>query len=255
MISKDNQGCTSSRVYTGSHVAAAEHFRLSKWYLDCTDGDGHTVIAYRAELHWRAVHVHYAAVVGDSSSFRESPEPIQLGDTLRWQAPALDLEAEWQAIDPPAECQLLGCIEWNCVMPRARACVRAGGRTIRGLGYAEHLTMTTPPWQLPLRELRWGRFLSEQDGLVWIECLGDEPVMIALHNGVAVEPERLWGLGLEPGRVLREGVLGDGVLGTIPRLRKLLPVRMLDLHESKRLSRGTFDGASGWAVHEVVLWP
>ena len=50
-------------MYTGSHVAAAEHFRLSKWYFDCTDQDGHALVAYRAELYWRAVHLHYAAVV------------------------------------------------------------------------------------------------------------------------------------------------------------------------------------------------
>ena len=43
------------------------------------------------------------------------------------------------------------------------------GVVLRGLGYAEHLSMTIPPWRLPIDTLRWGRFLSPERSVVWID--------------------------------------------------------------------------------------
>jgi hypothetical protein len=63
-------------------------------------------------------------------------------------------------------------IRWHCVCPNADATIRIGDDTVQGLGYAEHLTMTLKPWRLPFDELRWGRFLSAADTLIWIQWRG-----------------------------------------------------------------------------------
>ncbi len=229
-------------------------FRLSKWYMDCVSDEGEVFLAYWAELRWRAVRLNYASVLGGCSSLRETPAPVWSDGVLRWNAPPLGVTGTWRALDPPVRESLLeGACNWNCVAPRARAEVRLGGRAIRGLGYAEHLTMTVSPWRLPIDELRWGRFLSETEGVVWIEWSGEKSASLRWHNGVrsagALEVE------FRDREVLREGKLVETALRVIPNVHKLFPARILGLRESKWRSRAALGPAEGWAIHEVVRWP
>ncbi len=132
--------------------------------------------------------------------------------------------------------------------------------------------MTIPPWRLPIRELRWGRFLAD-DGrasAVWIDWRGPRALSFAAANGAPCAAAEIGEtrvvLGDPPAtvdmtdpRVLRDGPLARTVLGRIPGLRKRLPVRILETRETKWLSRGALEREgirrAGWAVHEVVRWP
>jgi hypothetical protein len=230
-------------------------FHLSKWYLDCVSGEGEVFLAYCAELRWRALRLHYASVLGHSSSLREVPAPVWRGDgVLEWNAPALGVTGRWEVLDPPIQETLMdGACQWRCLVPRARAEVRVGDRSLLGLGYAEHLTMSVPPWRLGIQELRWGRFLSETDGLVWIEWRGPKPARLRWHNGVRAGEELK--LEIRDREVLREGPLIETALSFIPNIRKLFPARILDLREAKWRSRAALGATEGWAIHEVVEWP
>ncbi len=129
--------------------------------------------------------------------------------------------------------------------------------------------MTIPPWQLPFDELRWGRFLSAEDALVWIDWRGAHSLNLTFHNGDCVEHAALTddelvagelSLALDRGTVLREGALVETALNTIPGIQKLFPFRILRVHERKWLSRGVLrkpgaEPSAGWAIHEVVRWP
>lgn len=237
--------------------SAAETFHLSKWYLDCVSDEGEVFLAYRAALRWRALRIHYASVLGRDASLRKSPSPVEGAGVLEWRAPSLEVEGRWERLDPPIRRTLAEGVEWDCVQPRARAEVRVGRRLFRGLGYAEHLTLAIPPWLLPLDELRWGRFLSPTDGLVWIDWRGPQNRQLVFHNGVSLDS--LPGLDLEDGLVLRDGSLAETVLSVIPKFERLFPSRILRLRESKWRSRGILrragaPDARGWAIHEVVRW-
>ena len=70
-------------------------------------------------------------------------------------------------------------VDWHCVLPRGP--VSAGA--FNGLGYAEHLRLTIPPWRLPIRTLRWGRFLSPRNSLVWIDWQGGFTSRTLFLNG------------------------------------------------------------------------
>lgn len=233
--------------------SARSRFHLSKWYLDCVSGGGEVFLAYCAELRWRALHLRYAHVLGKSSSLREVPAPVWNDGVLEWNAPALGVSGKWRALDPPIEETLFdgGC-QWRCLAPRARADVSVGNDFLHGLGYAEHLTLTVPPWRLGIKELRWGRFLSETDSLVWIDAL-PAPRGLRWHNGVRGGDELK--LEIQDRAVLRQGALAETALSIIPNVRKLFPKSVLGLGESKWLSRATYAGREGWAIHEVVEWP
>jgi hypothetical protein len=132
------------------------------------------------------------------------------------------------------------------------------------------LELTLPPWRLPIWELRWGRFVTHGHSLVWNHWKGPRPLSFVALDGATGEAAEVsetrvvvGGSGAvlemrEP-RVLRSGRLGQTALSKIPLVREHLPLRMLQVRETKWLSRAALsvDGATheGWAVHELVRWP
>ena len=266
----------------GSSLNSGSNFLLSKWYLDCVSEGGSAFIGYATSLRWGGLSLNYSSVLRHRSdesadmdtTLQEFSAPKVAGSSIKWSSPRLKVVGTWEANARPFKRTLLdsadGRIEWNCLHPRARAEVLIGeGQKLAGLGYVEHLTMTIPPWRLPFDELRWGRFLSDEDALVWINWRGAHSLNLSFHNGLCVENARLTdhefeadeiGLNLLENTVLREGPLVETALSMIPGVRGLFPFRILRTRECKWLSRGVLkrgdaEKSVGWAIHEVVRWP
>lgn len=260
-------------------------FSLSKWYFDCVAEDGRAFIGYLAELRWKSLSIHhYQSSLLHSNgeetqtrfSLRSALPPSISGSALTWKSSPLRIDGTWNALEPPVRATILdsdaGAIEWHCLQPRATASVRIGkSAAVCGLGYAENLRMTIPPWRLPLKELRWGRFLSATDSLVWIDWRGPYSKQVVFHNGVEAQAEsiteqqvvlydRAVMLNFEESFVLREGTLAKTALSKIPNVQKLFPQSLLGIRECKWKSRAVLHrngipDTRGWAVHEVVQWP
>lgn len=259
-------------------------FVLSKWYFDCVAEDGRAFIGYLGELRWKSLSIHFQSLLLHSAregtqtrySLRRGPPPNVSGPALVWKSSPLRVEGTWTALESPVQATILesdaGAIEWHCLQPRATARVRAAkAGAVCGLGYAEHLRMTIPPWRMPLKELRWGRFLSDTDSLVWIDWRGPYSKQVVFHNGAEVRAERITEqqvilrdpkviLDFEESFVLREGILAKTALSKIPNVQKIFPASVLGIRECKWKSRAVLcrDGkamSSGWAIHEVVQWP
>ncbi len=233
-------------------------FHLSKWYLDCVTADGQVFLAYWARLRWRALTLNYSSVLDGPCSIKPCPEPACAGDRVEWHAPELGVDGVWHALDPAASRTLYdsnGAVDWHCVLPRGRAEIRYGNQCLHGLGYVEQLTMTVPPWRLPIDELHWGRLLTESGSLVWIDWRGPSPLQVVLRNGVLADSALVAEVHLDRSLVLRDGVLGGTALSVVPRIDRLFPFRILQVQETKWRSHGVLDGVSGWAIHEVVRWP
>ena len=253
-------------------------FSLRKWYLDCVGDSGDLCIAYRAELNVAGAQLATASLLRFDDrgglrsrwTVRSCPEPSG-EDVLSWQAPPLDLSARFERRDPSCSATLLdgpgGTVRWTCTHPRAAVEMRIAGEVLRGIGYAEVLDLTVPPWKLPIDELRWGRLLTVSHGVVWIEWRGSHPQRLVLVDGIPTSGE-VEERGLRAGgarallhepRVLRSGRIGETVVSAVPRLERLVPGRILGLEETKWRSRGTLQIGSckeeGWAIHELVRWP
>jgi hypothetical protein len=250
---------------------------LVKWYMDCVTEEGDVAIVYCADLRWHGVHAVLCSVlegneehVGTStsiSSYRVSSD----GGRISADLPKLGVSGTWEADAAPVERTVYehgaGHMHWNCLQPRSLVRVRIGDRELSGLGYAECLTMTIPPWQLPMCQLRWGRFVSPQDSLVWVDWQGTYETSFAIMNGNEFKPLTVsetavavdgTTLRIEAGLPLRSGRLGSTILPGAPAIAKLLPLSIFNVEEHKWRSRGELAAqdrtSGGWVIHEVVHW-
>lgn len=256
-------------------------FLLTKWYLDCVAENGDVVILYVADLRWNALTVHYGSLltvfggrVGSTSSVRGGAMPEVQDGTIAVSLPQLDVKGTWQLLRSPIQRTIFesehGSVDWNCLQPMSQVDLLFRGTTrLTGRGYAECLTLSVLPWKLPMRELHWGRFLSDRDALVWIDWRGPHQRRVVFHHGKERQAKSITESGivfadsdaqleLDRGLVLRQGRLGDTVFPGASRLVELLPRSILSVNECKWRSRGLMHSlgaeSSGYAIHEVVKW-
>jgi hypothetical protein len=249
--------------------------------MDCVAENGDALILYVADLRWNALTVHYGSLLtvlggrfGSNSSLRRGAIPQVRDGTIEVNLPHLDIEGTWRGARSPIQRTIFegehGSVDWHCLQPMSQVDLRLRGTTrLTGRGYAECLTLSVPPWKLPMHELHWGRFLSEQDAVVWVDWRGPHQRRLVFHNGeerevksineseiLFVDPNAR--LELDRGLVLRQGQLGDTAFSGVSRLAKLLPRSMLSVNEHKWLSRGFMHSpgaeSAGYAIHEVVKW-
>jgi hypothetical protein len=259
-------------------------FELSKWYADCISDQGDAVIIYHAELRWRAAALSYASLLTRRAgcpprarySLRKHPAPALHADQIVWESPHWRAAGSWRDLSPRHENVLFesesGSLAWSCLAPRAASAVQIDPEpAIEGWGYAEHLRLTIAPWRLPIRRLRWGRFVNATDALVWIDWSGSYNTRVVYLNGSSVcateigdgelvLAENAAVLSLDTGTMLRDGLLGSTALSVIPQLDRLFPSSILKMRECKWLSRAVLrrpghPDSTGMAIHEVVDWP
>ena len=265
-------------------MAEASRFSLSKWYLDCVTDEGEAFVGYSASLRWKALSLEYSSIlvrrmtgeIQTRTTLHGGMHPFASGDTVQWDCPSLKLKGSWQATQRPIRRTVFEDfdtpLEWSCLQPRAAAEISVTGiGTFKGFGYVDYLNLPAQPWKLLVDELRWGRYLSETDSVIWMDFKGPCPETLVFHNGALCDNghvtdfEITLGAGrprllFEDSQPLREGVLASTALSVIPSINKLLPARMLNTEERKWRSRGILkDGDSilgtGWTIHEVVRWP
>jgi hypothetical protein len=261
--------------------SSGRNFSLQKYYLDMVTSEGLYFIGYSAELNWGSIRVSYSATLhhpkisGISSGpvLSSSEGPIENDPVLTWSSTRLGFEGQWQRL-VSGESQILhqhgsGLVEWNCLQPSARVVLKtASDSAYHGLGYVEFLRMTMPPWQLGLKNLLWGRFVSEEHSVVWIEWRGKHPLALLICNGETISNPAIFEdgvrctkfeLSLERAETIRTGSIGKTLVSKIPSILRTDSIEFLGGQEEKYVSRGTlaFVGGSshtGWVVHERVSW-
>ncbi len=253
--------------------AACSVFELTKWYADAVSADGDFWLGYCAHLRCGRFSIPYSSVLdaaGQRHSLTGWQPDLSRASEIRWVAPSLAIDARWRRGPTEIHRRLLegkhGIVDWRCLVPGSAASTCA----VAGLGYVECLRLTIPPWRLPIRKLRWGRFLSSRHSLIWIDWQGEVSIRLVFQNGHEAVPIRLdddeilLGDGtratFDRGLTIRHGALGATVLDAIPGLRRVAPARIFQVEERKWRSRSTLtvpgeDADYGWSIHEVVEWP
>lgn len=272
-------------AFPGVQVPAtrgAAPFTLSKWYLDCVAPDGRVAIGYWASLAWRDLSITWQQVTlhepgkppRRQSNLSASPPPDVGVDAITWRAPALDCTVVVRSRHRPIQQRLLddnsGIVEWRADAPAAAVSVSLGGcAPMHGTGYAERLLVTVLPWHLPIRELRWGRWIdaAAHHSVVWIDWRGESPRTWVFVDGMlaassAVTDERVSAgtvdLRIGERRTLDTSSLSQ-IAATIPPLRAVVPRSLLALQQTRwcsdaTLTDGNAPALNGQAIHEVVVF-
>lgn len=248
---------------------------LRKWYLDCVAADGVAWIGYWGRLRWGPLRVSFVSSLvhdGDETTtatrVRADAEPRHDGDAVRWSAPSLGVELELAPRVGGVAKELHEGVTWRCVAPCGDAVVHLPGRTLQGRGYAEVLEMRVPPWQLPIRELRWGRVLGTRTSLVWIQWTGAKPLQVIARDGAFVEAASIADdevrladgtrVTMSQRSPIREARLAE-TLRPLRAVAPLLPRALTGSVEQKWRSRGTIAPPerpidTGWVIHELLTF-
>lgn len=254
-------------------------FRLEKLYLDCVSPQGNVFIGYAARLRYGLFRLNYGAVITKSGELPDTQrQTFRFGEltasesVVEWDNPALRVRGSWTTRSRIPRTDLLdgpdGGIEWECLGGSCAAEVLLDGAVISGSGYAERLVMTIPPWKLPFRELRWGRFIGDapEDQITWIDMrdgldrgwiwhasrllpgsVGDEEIAVGSAR-----------LRFEISSPVRAGNVADRMLGRLGFLRFLIPRGARNINESKFSGKGKLlrpgSESDGTFINEVVKW-
>jgi hypothetical protein len=252
---------------------------LVKWYLDAVEPSGDATIAYWTSLDWLGVSLSWHNVTRyergrppeERSSLHGVPPPTIADGHVAWRSERLSLETIHEPSAPSVTRTLYddtaGRIVWECVAPAARARFDRGGVTTAGTGYVERLTMTVPPSALPMDELRWGRWISDDaaQAVAWIDWRGITPRHWVVVNGAVASDASVRNdgvdspagrLALGAPRTLHDRSVGRMLrgIGALARVATGIP---LTWRESKWCCRAAFTSptlgtSQGWTIHEIV---
>jgi hypothetical protein len=158
---------------------------------------------------------------------------------------------------------------WNCHHPKALAEIKYNGNIYKGFGYAETLLCPIKPWNLPIDELRWGRFLSEAYSLIWIIWKGKYPVNKIFFNSQEYNDtifkddsinfgDGTYQLKFSEIQLIRKGKV-SGLFSRMPLLKIFFNHSILNSVEIKykaktTLSQSSIFLSSGWSIFEIVTW-
>lgn len=252
-------------------------FLLEKWYMDVVSDDATAAIGYFSILRWKKFSLTYSGLilrnkqgeVAIKNSFKNISSPLWSGTQLQWNTEFL--KSGWSAISPPIQIDLLKnknqFIEWNCFMPKGHGKAIIGDTSVEGLGYAEKMTLNIAPWQLPIKELFWGRFLSSDYSIIWIEWRGPQPKLLIWVNAELENNGTISNDGIQVGKMklifqtkfeLRSGNIGETIFKGIRKVLSIFPASIFQLHEKKwcGVANLTTNGQqfTGTYIHEHVIW-
>ncbi len=261
-------------------------FLLKKYYMDLVTPQGDVVLCYASELKLGVMTIRHASVlcveqgkeVKSFQTFTRGVMPTLEGSHCHWHCSCLKVRGEWEAMMSPVEAQCLYEAEpgkdiiWQCLMPRAKGRIILNNQCYEGEGYVECLTMRLEPWNLPMKQLEWGRFHGvDGETCVWIRWSKGRCLSLFIQgNNVKKGCKDLdiredgkimtgnhFGMVFEESQVLRHGDISKTALRYLPKAAKmLLPQSILHLEETKWLSKTFFTtyekNDHGYSIHEIV---
>ncbi|MDX1762523.1 MAG: hypothetical protein R3218_10245 [Christiangramia sp.] len=260
------------------------NFHLNKWFLDFIGNNGESMIFYAAKLSWKGMTVHYASWIHYHpekdfkirSHFRNVQIPEKKDMQITWHDDKFMISGSWEAIGKPLQARIFedddGYLDWNCFQPASKVRLKIKDKVTEGIGYVEQLILTTPPWHIQMDNLRWGRFHSLSDTMVWIELRkenkqqwlwlnGEKIINCSIEDDQIRSQEKNFLLNLDRGVVLEYEKkiyhVVHKLLRYLPGFNKLMPTNFLMAQNNKWLSKGEFQNkgnpvTQGMAIHEWV---
>jgi hypothetical protein len=256
-------------------------FKIRKLYLDCIDNQGNCFIIYWAKAEFFLFRFTYSGLLFcdadgltiERSTLRKSTEP-EIDGTIIFNNKFLRTGISLSRSDNPIMKLIYkdsknNELIWDCHHPRAIAEINYNGSISKGLGYAETLLCPINPVDLPVDELRWGRFLSDSHTLIWIHWKGSYPLNNIFLNGIeyndaifendsVIFNDGIYRLKFSEIQTIRNGRL-SGLFSKMKFLKVFFSSRLLKTVEIKYKAKTILSGdtgflSDGWSLFEIVTW-
>ena len=249
--------------------------------MDCIDNQGNCFIVYWAKVDLFLIRFVYSGLVfcdekgftTEKSTLRKTCKPI-INGSINFYSRYFTTDVMLKRMNDPIICSLYkdnqnNELIWNCHHPKALSEIKYNNNIYKGLGYAETLFSLIKPWNLPIDELRWGRFLSDIYTVIWIYWKGEFPINKLFFDGVeyndAVFNDDLiiFGNGIYQLKFLQAQVIRQGKLsGLFSKMKLLKPFfnrKILNTVEIKyksrtALSKNSIVLSTDWSLFETVTW-
>jgi len=263
---------------------SGSNFHLNKWFLDFTGENGEAMIFYAAKLKWHGWSASYtswlnydvALGVNLKSRFRNVQYPQLKENLITWRDSKFGVSGTWQPLAETIQSRIFdseeGYLDWKCFQPSSKVQLKINGEVLDGTGYAEQLILTVPPWKIRMDELRWGRFVSDENNMVWIELREKVHRQWLWLNGEKIDnciieddyismPEKNLVLNLDRAVLLESEKkifsVVEKLIRYIPGFNKVIPLNFIMADEFKWLSKGELRKqgktlSNGMAIHELV---
>lgn len=256
-------------------------FNLEKQYLDLIDSEGNCFIVYRAKLKISFFRLSYSSIIISKSNGKTIEKvsfkkilTLDEEDTININLQDLNVKGKWSRKREGIHTKLYRDkhgkeLIWHCHHPLADVEIEFQKKKFSGLGYAETIILPISPWKLPIEILRWGRYLSEQNSIIWIEWNGSFPINNLYYNGECFNDsifnenslsfgKNCYSLNFEEPITIRKGELSS-IAAKIPWIRFFFKTKFLNGVEIKYKSKSNFkrDGEIidlGWSLFEIVKW-
>ncbi len=253
-------------------------FHLKKHYFDGIDINGNAIIIYFAELKLLGFKIPYSSfILSENELIKEksvlfSSEIDQNNSSISISNSKLQISGSWNSYETSFS-EILwteknAIINWNCIAPKAEFEIEWNGKKMSGLGYSEILHINFVPWKLPISTLKWGRFLSENHCIIWIEWIGKQPLKKVFWNGEKIENAEISDMGIKFSSKNAELVFENSVYLKNEKLMKIAdkyPFLKLFFKQTflqskemkfKNLSTLNIEGKqeNGFSLYEIVLW-
>jgi hypothetical protein len=257
------------------------NFKIEKFYLDCIDETGNCFIVYWAKVEFLLARFVYSGLLfcdneGSSivkSSFRTIPRPV-INKTIYLNNRNFKIDLRLKGIDDPISLILYNDCDnneliWNCHHPKSLAEIEYNGTKYKGYGYAETLISFIKPWDLPIGELRWGRFLSDTDTLIWINWKGSYAInkiflnSFEFNDAIFEKDNIIFGNGIyhlqfSDIHVIRKGKISR-LFSKMPHMkiffnRKILGTVEVKFKAKTILNKNSILLSKGWSLFEIVTW-
>ena len=267
-----------------SKLTMSGNFHLSKWFLDFVGESGEVMIFYSAKLTWKGLSVSYtswldynaATGVQLRSRFSNVQVPQINEKLITWIDPKFGVSGTWESLAEMIQTKIVdteeGYLDWKCYQPASKVQLRINDRVLKGRGYVEKLILTILPWKIPMDELRWGRFGSAENNMVWIELREKEKQQWLWLNGEKIEnciieddcilvPDKALVLNLDRSVLLESekkiSSIAEKLIHYIPGFNKVMPLNFIMADEFKWFSKGQLQKhnktlSEGTAIHELV---
>jgi hypothetical protein len=209
----------------------------------------------------------------EKSTLKKTIKPVSNG-TIQINNKFLKTSVSLKRIDDPIIRSLYkdndkNELIWNCHHPKALAEILYNGHSFKGFGYAETLSLPIKPWDLPIDELRWGRFLSGDYTVIWISWKGKNSVNKIFFNNAEFNDAifgndniifggGIYNLKFSEIFIIRKGKLSN-LFSKINLLKLIFNQRILNTMEIKYKAKTIFSKDSvvlsnDWSLFEIVTW-